>query len=269
MGNLLLQFLQAILGAASELDDLDEITNMVFRMEEVLDIVGLLNSIMSVTTSVGIGLIVLKFLIKGFQVYVLWTDGDPDSSPVLLLTNFVKAMVIAICFPVLYTFMVDVAQDLYKRSVGSMAGFNLTAQLEGGLGANLFGAICGIGMSVCFLILYFGFIGKGLEMFILRAGVPIACVGLVDADGGVFRNYLMMFFKCLLTIIVQLLLLSIAASLAISIHPIVSIAAMIAAVRTPRFLAEFMVPSTGGGFSQKIYTATHIGSSIARIARKG
>ena len=28
----------------------------------------------------GISLIILKFLKKGFECYVMWTDGDPDST---------------------------------------------------------------------------------------------------------------------------------------------------------------------------------------------
>lgn len=38
----------------------------------------------------GISLIVLKFLKKGFETYVLWTEGDADAHPILLLTNFFK-----------------------------------------------------------------------------------------------------------------------------------------------------------------------------------
>jgi hypothetical protein len=32
----------------------------------------------------------LKFLKKGFETYVLWTEGDADADPLLLLTNFLK-----------------------------------------------------------------------------------------------------------------------------------------------------------------------------------
>ena len=47
--------------------------------------------IMPISYGVGISLIILKFLKKAFDIYVLWTDGDPDADPFLLLTNFVRA----------------------------------------------------------------------------------------------------------------------------------------------------------------------------------
>ena len=47
----------------------------------------------------GVSLIVLKFLKKGFETYVLWSDGDADEEPLSLLTNFFKALAVAICFP--------------------------------------------------------------------------------------------------------------------------------------------------------------------------
>ena len=49
----------------------------------------------------GISLIILKFLKKGFECYVMWTDGDPDSEPVGLVVRFMQAMVVAVCFPVM------------------------------------------------------------------------------------------------------------------------------------------------------------------------
>ena len=33
-----------------------------------------------------------KFLKKGFETYVLWSDGDADEEPIAILTNFFKAM---------------------------------------------------------------------------------------------------------------------------------------------------------------------------------
>ena len=47
--------------------------------------------IMPISYGVGISLIILKFLKKAFDIYVLWTDGDPDADPFLLLMNFVRA----------------------------------------------------------------------------------------------------------------------------------------------------------------------------------
>lgn len=38
----------------------------------------------------GVSLIVLKFLKKGFEAYVLWTDGDADEEPLHCLRIFLR-----------------------------------------------------------------------------------------------------------------------------------------------------------------------------------
>ena len=40
----------------------------------------------------GVSLVILKFLKKGFECYVLWTDGDPDNEPIALVIRFVQAV---------------------------------------------------------------------------------------------------------------------------------------------------------------------------------
>ena len=57
---------------------------------------------------VGMSLLVLKFLYKGFNTYILWSDGDPDSEPITLLTGFVSAMFIATSFPTLYGWLAEI-----------------------------------------------------------------------------------------------------------------------------------------------------------------
>ncbi|MDE7057742.1 MAG: hypothetical protein K2P03_03365 [Lachnospiraceae bacterium] len=60
----------------------------------------------------GVSLIILKFLKKGFECYVMWTDGDPDSEPVYLVTRFIQAIAVAVCFPMLYEWMADIKTNL-------------------------------------------------------------------------------------------------------------------------------------------------------------
>ena len=64
--------------------------------------VDLFQSLFDIVFGFGVSLIVLKFLKKGFETYVLWSDGDADEEPIAILTNFFKAMAVAICFPTMY-----------------------------------------------------------------------------------------------------------------------------------------------------------------------
>ena len=75
--------------------------------------VDLFQSLFDIVFGFGVSLIVLKFLKKGFETYVLWSDGDADEEPIAILTNFFKAMAVAICFPTMYDWLATI--DVYKR----------------------------------------------------------------------------------------------------------------------------------------------------------
>ena len=82
----------------------------------------------------AMSLMVLKFLKKGFDIYVLWTDGDPDADPMLLLINFVRAVATALIFRWVYDIFVDacsVVTNTILTSIG--AETNYTATLVTGL----------------------------------------------------------------------------------------------------------------------------------------
>ena len=49
-----------------------------------------------------ISLIVLKFMFKGFQIYILWRDGDADASPRDMLVGAIESGAVTVCFPYLY-----------------------------------------------------------------------------------------------------------------------------------------------------------------------
>ena len=49
-----------------------------------------------------VSLIVLKFMFKGFQIYILWRDGDADASPRDMLVGAIESGAVTVCFPYLY-----------------------------------------------------------------------------------------------------------------------------------------------------------------------
>ena len=57
--------------------------------------VDLFQSLFDIVFGFGVSLIVLKFLKKGFETYVLWSDGDADEEPIAILTNFFKATMLS------------------------------------------------------------------------------------------------------------------------------------------------------------------------------
>ena len=76
------------------------------------------------------------------------------------------------------------------------------------------------------------FWGMKSEIFVLKLGFPLACVGLVNADGGVFTQYIGKLFKSMLTVLVQILCCKMGLLLVFSGQLIYAIAMIILAIKT-------------------------------------
>ncbi len=198
----------------------------------------------------GVSLIVLKFLKKGFEQYILWTEGDADADPILMLTGFFKALAIAVCFPTLYGWLGKIIEDLTDKLIKAISKgmvTDFTTIINGISSAGLFTAIISLIFFICFFLLYLQFLMRGMEILILRIGLPIACVGLLDADNGVFRTYIQKFFQSTLAVLVQIVLAKIGVALMLNTHVFWGVAALMLAIKTPRFLQEFIIVSGGHG----------------------
>jgi hypothetical protein len=212
--------------------------------------VDLFQSLFNIVFGFGISLIVLKFLKKGFETYVLWTDGDADEEPISLLTNFFKAMAVAVCFPTLYKWMADIIQDMTGKllqAIGAATDYDWTAWVTGISSAGIVTALFGLIFIIVYFILYFQFLMRGLEILILRVGIPLACVGLLDNDRGIFKSYFNKFFQSMLAVVIQLVLCKLGVGLMMNMHVFWGVACMILAVKTPKFLQDFLVTTGGGG----------------------
>jgi hypothetical protein len=211
---------------------------------------SLMESLTQVMFGFGVSLIVLKFVKKGFDTYVLWNGSDAEEEPYFLVVNFVKAIAVAVCFPVIYGWMAVIVTDMSSRildAVGAGTAFTWAAWVSGVSSAGIVTAIFALVFMISYFILYFQFLMRGLEMLILRVGIPIACVGLMDNDNGVFKNYLATFFKSMLSVVVQIALAKLGVGLMLNMHVFWGVACMMLALKTPKFLSEFVIPSTGGG----------------------
>lgn len=242
-------------------------------------------------------LIILKFIKKILDVYALQTDGDANVDITVLITNFCKAMVIAMSFTTIWSWILDIVYGFGMQVLDGIQWFDngmalttgnfffdffLTmkaAGLAAERGSTVFVAI--VIFTLLSVVLMIMQIKNGIELWFLRLGVPLACCGLLDADQGVFKQYTKVFLKGILTIITQLFLLNIGCFLMIValkhlpgngldllatgevlILGIFACAAIIAAFGMPRLLSEFLVPKQGGG--GKVMQAVYMGSFLLR-----
>lgn len=214
----------------------------------------------TIILSFAITLIILKFLKKGFDTYILWVEGDIDTPFLTFVTYFARALILAISFPILYDWLITVSKEFANDLLNAL---NISAQQEiiqglvNGAGIGIFSSIFAIIILIMLFILYIKLLMQGIELFILKLGFPLACIGLVDSDKGVFAPYVKKFFQSILTVIIQIMLIKLAILLIISNQYIDATAMLFVAMRTPKFLQEFMlVASNGGGISNAIHTTS-------------
>ncbi|MEK4039443.1 conjugal transfer protein TrbL family protein [Paenibacillus sp. FSL F4-0122] len=234
---------------------------------------NLLENLYDIVFSFGVALMILKFLKKGFEIYVLWTDGDPDEDPLFLLTNFFRSMAVAICFPTIYTWLGQIVEDLSNQLlgvIGQSTNYDWQMWVNALESAGLVTAVFGLIFVVCFFILYFQFLMRGLEMFILRVGIPLACVGLLDNDKGVFRAYAQKFMQSMLAVVIQIALAKLGVGLMLQNHVFWGMACMMLAIRTPRFLSDFLITTGGnGGVVNNVYHSIKLVGMARKLGKAG
>ena len=218
----------------------------------------------------GLSLIVLKFLKKGFEIYVGWQEGDVDSDPLNLVVNFLKALVISMCFPILYDTLIEVVERMIDLTINQLNA--LTSQqsvvdvIVNLISNSIFQAIAGLVLVICYCILWINFMMRGLEMLVMRVGLPIACTGLLDSTQGIFQPYMKKFFQNAATVLIQIALVKLSLTVMILGNLFYAIAVVFVAMRTPRFIQEFMIQSGGGGsISNTVYHTTRL-YQMARTA---
>lgn len=99
-------------------------------------------------------------------------------------------------------------------------------------------------------------------MLILRLGIPFACIGLLNADGGVFKGYFQKIIKVGFTVVVQLFLLRFTLALLYKYHIILALASGLMAYKTPGLISEFMATSSQGYYGGRGASSLATKSSV-------
>lgn len=227
--------------------------------------------------ALSLGIAIMLFLKKGFEIYILWNDGDSDLDPVVFLASFIKMTVVIVWFSSAYGYGVEVATNIYNKLLESITG-NVTGKdfLAGLLNfVDINNGFLFIIFIVVLLInairLVIQFFGRGLELFILRIGVPLAALDMLNADSVAWRAYVKKIIQITLTLELQIFLFFL--SLMIPIDGIknfiFAIAIQLTAIKIPSFLSELLVASAGnGGLISKASSGAHLISSLKSIFKK-
>ncbi len=223
----------------------------------------------------AIALLIMFFVKKLTETYFAWSNGDPETSPFSILIGFLKAMIIMICFGFIYETFVKIFYQLFDSLL--MGGFGThianagddIKKFVGTLGyLNFIGRLYTLIIAILFILIYFQNLGRGIEMLILRLGMPFACIGLLNSDGGAFKGYFQKMIKVGFTVVLQLLLLRFTISLVFTNHVILALATGLMAYRTPGILNEFMATSGQGYYGARGVTKMIGFRTLASKGRK-
>lgn len=276
---LVLLIVAALNGAVAYMDamlqDLIPMTLYADRYMTAVSGTNIVEVLFDIVLGFGVSLIILKFLKKGFSCYVLWTDGDPDTDPTALILRFIEAMVVAVSFPVMYGWIAQITEELTGQilsAVGGSTDYNWQAWANGFASLGITTAVFGLIFVICYFMLYFQFLMRGLEILILRIGMPMACVGLLDNDKGVFKQYMNKFWQSTLAVLIQICLCKLGVgmmmNIGVNMNLFWGLACMILAIKTPSFLREFLLTTGGGGgVINNVYHSVRLAGMVRNIAK--
>lgn len=205
-------------------------------------------------------LVILKFLFKGFQIYILWRNGDADASPRDMLIGVAEAAAVMSCFPFLYDKVTEIFLYLAKGIMGKLGiseGLSIPQIATTITSAGMFIIIVLLVYTVMVFLLWISLIKRGVEMLIMRLGVPVAALGLLDSDMGLWKGYMQVFIKTAFTSVIQVALMSVAFRIAGTfefMNIIIGIAFISAALSTPLIMQQLLVASHSTNITQKAYS---------------
>ena len=229
------------------------------------------DKLFEVTMGFGISLLIFKFLKKIFDTYILGSDGDSTVSIENTLIGFCKGLVIIFSFTWLYEVFVNISVEFINEILDAVGLVTVTSLMEifehFFLGGGIFMMLGLLVFFICYLLLIFQFIKRGLEMLILRLGIPLACVGLIDSDNGVFAPYIKLFIQNSVTIIIQLAMIKLGFGVTANGNIFFGIGAMIMGIKTPQFLQQFMIGLGTSNISSNMMTINQTASMLSRVSK--
>lgn len=227
-----------------------------------------IGSIVNAVFMVAYWFLILKFVWKGFDIYILGGTGDEDSDPMILLINFIKALAISLGFGVIFEAFMNIAFDLFSRIKDQLV---IQIDLPTTIGELLQMYLTSLVMLIMLLvylimviILTVKFMKHTFELVILRIGISFAASGLLDSDQGVFKPYIKKFFQITWTVLLQAACFRLSLMALAHTNLLPGIMALSMAIAAPQFLSEFIMTNQGGGKLQQAIYSISILRSFAR-----
>ena len=281
MTDMLVELIQNFIsGSESTLNSLfNSMLNLVFFIERELMYIptgetGLtynvdFNQIYQVVFNYATYLLVIVFIAKAIKTYFLMREGDNEQNPIQLVIGMLKAVIVMICFKEIYAIGVGIVGEFLNSilNVMTVGGTNLAEALSNNIQGGIFTAVACLVLLICWLLLICQFIMKGIELLVMRIGIPIASVGLLNSDGGVFPDYIRSFMMTAFTLVIQLSLLNLSIATLLMNKLIYGIAIAVVAVNTPMIMSKYMVKPSANPIHSIGNTARSVRALLPRGKR--
>lgn len=201
------------------------------------------NAIYQVVFNFATYLLVIVFIAKAVKTYFMMREGDNEQNPIQLVIGMLKAVIVMICFKEIYTIGVGIVAEFLNSILNVMPiqNTNLAEALSSNIQGGIFTAVACLVLLICWLLLICQFIMKGIELLVMRIGIPFASIGLLNSDGGVFPDYVRSFFMTAFTLVIQLALLNVSIITLLTNKLIYGIAIAVVAVNTPMIMSKYMI----------------------------
>ena len=190
MADMLVELIQKFIdGSEATLNSLfKSMVNLVFYIERELNSIQVdggakidFNAIYQVIFSFACFILVIVFISKLIKTYFLQNDGDAERNPIHLVIGLLKAAIVMICFKEIYDIFVGITSDLLGSIINAMPikTVSLAKALSDNIAGGIFTAIACLVLLVTWLILICQFIMKGVEMLLMRMGIPFASIRII------------------------------------------------------------------------------------------
>ena len=190
MADMLVELIQKFIdGSEATLNSLfKSMVNLVFYIERELNAIQVqggsridFNGIYEVIFSYACFILVVVFISKLIKTYFLQSDGDSEKSPIHIVIGMLKAVIIMICFKEVYDIFVGITSNFLNSILGAMPvkTVSLAQALSNNIAGGIFTAVACLVLLITWLVLICQFIMKGIEILLMRMGIPFASIRIV------------------------------------------------------------------------------------------
>ena len=187
MADMLVELIQKFIdGSDATLNSLfKSMVNLVFFIERELNNIQVqsgnkidFNGIYQIVFNYACFILVIVFIAKLIKIYFLQNDGDAEKNPIHLIIGMLKAVIIMICCKEIYDIFVGITSSFLNSILGAMPvkTASLSEILSGNISGGIFTAVACLVLLITWLVLLCQFIMRGIEMLLMRMGIPFASI---------------------------------------------------------------------------------------------